>query len=103
MKPAVEFRDVDIVFGDDKAQALAMIDRDATRQEILEKTGTVLGCAGAGLTVNEGEISVLMASPVRASPLCCAPSTVSTRSRAAVWSCMTATGRPMSSPAATIS
>ncbi|NGO54593.1 choline ABC transporter ATP-binding protein [Allomesorhizobium camelthorni] len=60
MKPAVEFRDVDIVFGEDKAQALAMIDRGATRQEILEKTGAVLGCAGAGLTVNEGEISVLM-------------------------------------------
>ncbi|WP_353644907.1 choline ABC transporter ATP-binding protein [Mesorhizobium sp. WSM2239] len=60
MKPAVEFRDVDIVFGDDKERALAMIDRGATRQEILEKTGTVLGCAGAGLTVNEGEISVLM-------------------------------------------
>jgi len=60
MKPAVEFRDVDIVFGEDKAQALAMIDRGATRQEILGKTGAVLGCAGAGLTVNEGEISVLM-------------------------------------------
>jgi glycine betaine/proline transport system ATP-binding protein len=60
MKPAVVFRDVDIVFGEDKAQALAMIDRGATRQEILEKTGTVLGCAGANLTVNEGEISVLM-------------------------------------------
>jgi glycine betaine/proline transport system ATP-binding protein len=60
MKPAVEFRDVDIVFGEDKTQALAMIDRGATRQEILEKTGAVLGCAGAGLTVNEGEISVLM-------------------------------------------
>jgi glycine betaine/proline transport system ATP-binding protein len=60
MKPAVEFRDVDIVFGEDKERALAMIDRGATRQEILEKTGAVLGCAGAGLTVNEGEISVLM-------------------------------------------
>ena len=60
MKPAVEFRDVDIVFGEEKARALAMIDSGATRQEILEKTGTVLGCAGANLTVNEGEISVLM-------------------------------------------
>ena len=60
MKPAVEFRDVDIIFGEEKARALAMIDSGATRQEILEKTGTVLGCAGANLTVNEGEISVLM-------------------------------------------
>ena len=32
----------------------------ATRAEILAKTGSVLGCAGANLTINEGEISVLM-------------------------------------------
>jgi glycine betaine/proline transport system ATP-binding protein len=37
-----------------------MIDRGATREEILAKTGNVLGCAGANLTVKEGEISVLM-------------------------------------------
>ena len=34
-----------------------MIDTGATRAEILAKTGAVLGCAGANLTVNEGEIS----------------------------------------------
>ncbi len=60
MNAAVEFKDVDIVFGSERDAALAMIDRGATRQEILEKTGAVLGCAGANLTVNEGEISVLM-------------------------------------------
>jgi glycine betaine/proline transport system ATP-binding protein len=60
MNAAVEFRNVDIVFGTERAAALAMIDKGATRQEILEKTGAVLGCAGANLTVNEGEISVLM-------------------------------------------
>ena len=37
-----------------------MIDAGANRAEILAKTGDVLGCAGANLTVNEGEISVLM-------------------------------------------
>ena len=42
------------------ARALAMLDAGATRAEILEKTGAVLGCAGANLTVEEGEISVLM-------------------------------------------
>src|ERR1041384_1506175 len=57
---AVDFRNVDIVFGADRAGALAMIDEGATRAEILEKTGSVLGCAGANLTVHEGEISVLM-------------------------------------------
>jgi glycine betaine/proline transport system ATP-binding protein len=60
MTVAVDFKNVDIVFGADQAGSLAMIDQGATRAEILEKTGNVLGCAGASLTVNEGEISVLM-------------------------------------------
>src|SRR4051812_40178677 len=60
MTVAVDFRNVDIVFGADQAGSLAMIDAGATRSEILEKTGNVLGCCGASLTVNEGEISVLM-------------------------------------------
>jgi glycine betaine/proline transport system ATP-binding protein len=57
---AVDFRNVDIVFGQAREAALAMIDRGASRGEVLEKTGAVLGCAGASLTVQEGEISVLM-------------------------------------------
>ena len=60
MNVAVDFKNVDIVFGVDPRGSLAMIDAGATRAEILEKTGNVLGCAGANLTVNEGEISVLM-------------------------------------------
>jgi glycine betaine/proline transport system ATP-binding protein len=60
MNVAVDFKNVDIVFGPDTGNALAMVDKGATRNEILEKTGNVLGCAGASLTVNEGEISVLM-------------------------------------------
>ena len=57
---AVDFRNVDIIFGQDTRVALAMLDRGADRAEILTKTGNVLGCAGANLTVEEGEISVLM-------------------------------------------
>ncbi|SFU20088.1 choline ABC transporter ATP-binding protein [Mesorhizobium sp. YR577] len=60
MNVAVDFRNVDIIFGPDTADALAMVDAGASRSEILEKTGNVLGCAGANLTVHEGEISVLM-------------------------------------------
>ncbi|RWK63983.1 MAG: choline ABC transporter ATP-binding protein [Mesorhizobium sp.] len=60
MSAAVDFKNVDIVFGAARKEALALLDRGAARQEILEKTGAVLGCAGANLTVNEGEISVLM-------------------------------------------
>ena len=60
MNVAVDFKNVDIVFGPDTRDALKMVDAGASRAEILEKTGNVLGCAGASLTVNEGEISVLM-------------------------------------------
>ncbi|OJU48489.1 MAG: choline ABC transporter ATP-binding protein [Mesorhizobium sp. 61-13] len=60
MTIAVDFKNVDIVFGPDTRDALAMVDKGATRAEILEQTGNVLGCAGANLTVHEGEISVLM-------------------------------------------
>ncbi|KQZ87060.1 choline ABC transporter ATP-binding protein [Mesorhizobium sp. Root157] len=60
MTVAVDFKNVDIVFGPDTGDALAMVDKGASRSEILEKTGNVLGCAGANLTVQEGEISVLM-------------------------------------------
>ncbi|MGE0003968.1 MAG: choline ABC transporter ATP-binding protein [Parvibaculaceae bacterium] len=60
MTAAVEFRKVDIVFGERAAEGLKLLDQGATRSEILEKTGAVLGCAGASLAVKEGEISVLM-------------------------------------------
>ena len=60
MSAVVEFRNVDIIFGDEKQKALAMIDAGADRAEILETTGSVVGCADASLCVNEGEISVLM-------------------------------------------
>jgi glycine betaine/proline transport system ATP-binding protein len=60
MTAAVDFRNVDIVFGPNPRAALAMIDEGAERAEILARTGHVLGCAGASLTVEEGEISVLM-------------------------------------------
>ncbi|RUY09867.1 choline ABC transporter ATP-binding protein, partial [Mesorhizobium sp. M7A.F.Ca.CA.004.12.1.1] len=45
MTVAVDFRNVDIVFGADQAGSLKMIDAGASRAEILEKTGNVLGCA----------------------------------------------------------
>ena len=60
MTTAVEFKNVDIVFGEREAEGLKMLDQGASRSEILEKTGAILGCAGASLAVKEGEISVLM-------------------------------------------
>ena len=60
MTTAVEFKKVDILFGKDIREALTMLDAGKSRAEILEKTGAVLGSAGANLVVKEGEISVLM-------------------------------------------
>jgi glycine betaine/proline transport system ATP-binding protein len=60
MSAAVEFTDVDIIFGEKTGEALAMLDKGADRASILATTGAVLGCAGCSLTVEQGEISVLM-------------------------------------------
>ena len=60
MTTAVAFKNVDILFGQQTDEAIAMMDGGASRSTILDKTGVVLGCAGASLTVREGEISVLM-------------------------------------------
>jgi glycine betaine/proline transport system ATP-binding protein len=60
MTTAVEFKNVDILFGKATEDGLRMLDAGATRGEILEKTGVVLGAAKASLVVKQGEISVLM-------------------------------------------
>jgi glycine betaine/proline transport system ATP-binding protein len=65
---ALEFRNVDIVFGakgnrrgnGSIQQALAALDAGGTRAEIAEKMGVVIGVANASLSVERGEISVLM-------------------------------------------
>jgi glycine betaine/proline transport system ATP-binding protein len=57
---AVVFEDVDIIFGDRQKDALALIDQGRTRDEILKETGVVLGAAGVNLSVEPGEICVLM-------------------------------------------
>ena len=60
IQTAIEFRNVDIVFGDTRGQALRLIDQGKTRDEILQTTDAVLGAAGVNLTVDRGEICVLM-------------------------------------------
>jgi glycine betaine/proline transport system ATP-binding protein len=58
--PAVEFRKVDIIFGDRPEEALPLADAGKTREEILEATGNILGVNDCSLAVDEGEICVLM-------------------------------------------
>src|SRR5437879_5761998 len=67
MNPAVEFKDVDILFaqgGRDGRkglrEALAALDDGATRSDIQNRYGVIVGVAGASLSVARGEISVLM-------------------------------------------
>ena len=57
---AIEFKDVDIIFGENAGEALKLAHAGTERAEILARTGAVLGATGANLTVKEGEISVLM-------------------------------------------
>jgi glycine betaine/proline transport system ATP-binding protein len=57
---AIRFDKVDIVFGDRRKEALALLDQGRTRDEILAETGAVIGAAGVELSVERGEICVLM-------------------------------------------
>jgi len=68
MNTAVEFRNVDILFGPQSSprraaavirEALAQLDAGRTRAQISAKTGVVVGVANASLSVERGEISVL--------------------------------------------
>src|SRR6056297_1564958 len=57
---AVEFDNVSIVFGDAPKQALPLMDEGLERAEIQTRTGQVLGVHDCSLTVEHGEILVLM-------------------------------------------
>lgn len=57
---AVIFDNVSIVFGDHPERALPMMDEGKERAEINAATGQVLGVHNCSLTVEEGEILVLM-------------------------------------------
>jgi glycine betaine/proline transport system ATP-binding protein len=67
MNSAVKFKDVDILFSQagrdgrkSLREALAALDGGATRTDIQNKYGVIVGVAGANLSVASGEISVLM-------------------------------------------
>ena len=67
MNTAVEFKNVDILFakaggGGRKPmrEALAALDAGGTRTDIQDKYGVIVGVAGANLSVERGEISVMM-------------------------------------------
>ncbi len=57
---AVRFEQVDVVFGQKAAEAVALMDKGEGRDSILEKTGSLVAVHDANVFVNEGEILVLM-------------------------------------------
>ncbi|HOZ33911.1 MAG TPA: choline ABC transporter ATP-binding protein [Tabrizicola sp.] len=59
-RAAVEFDRVSIVFGDNPARALPLMDQGKSRAEVQQACGQVLGVHDCSLTVAEGEILVLM-------------------------------------------
>ncbi|MFT4784438.1 MAG: glycine betaine/proline transport system ATP-binding protein [Paracoccaceae bacterium] len=60
MTKAVEFNNVSIVFGNAPDVALPLMDAGGSRSDIQQDTGQVLGVHDCTLSVNEGEILVLM-------------------------------------------
>jgi len=65
---AIEFRDVDILFPRERgrrgnralADAINRLDAGASREEISEACGVIVGVAGASLSIAPGEICVMM-------------------------------------------
>jgi len=68
MSVAVDFKAVDILFARAPGRegrrairaALALLDQGGTRAQISEQYGVIVGVAGANLSVERGDISVLM-------------------------------------------
>ena len=60
MTQAVVFEDVNIVFGDSPESALPLMDVGKDRAEVQDETGQVLGVHNCSLSVDEGELLVLM-------------------------------------------
>lgn len=58
--PLVSINKASVIFGDAPKKALSLLDQGASREEIQQKTGQLLGVADATLDVAEGEIVVLM-------------------------------------------
>ncbi|MFG1491886.1 ATP-binding cassette domain-containing protein, partial [Oceanospirillum sp. HFRX-1_2] len=56
----IEIENLDVVFGEQPEQALALLDQGLSRQEIIDQTGSVVGVHNANITVKQGEICVLM-------------------------------------------
>ena len=56
----VRFDNVDVIFAKDPRAALGLLDQGMSRDQILKKTGQIVGVEKASLDIDKGEICVLM-------------------------------------------
>ncbi|RMV69298.1 Glycine/betaine/L-proline ABC transporter ATP-binding subunit [Pseudomonas caricapapayae] len=56
----IKFDKVDVIFAKDPREALKLLDEGLTRDQILKKTGQIVGVENASLDIEKGEICVLM-------------------------------------------
>ena len=56
----IRFDNVDVIFAKDPREALGLLDQGMTRDQILKKTGQIVGVEKASLDIDKGEICVLM-------------------------------------------
>ncbi|MCW8328467.1 choline ABC transporter ATP-binding protein [Photobacterium sp. SDRW27] len=57
---AISIKSLDVIFGEQTAKSLALLDEGKNRQEIIDATGDVVGVHDVSLDIEEGEICVLM-------------------------------------------
>jgi len=60
MNPILEVKGLYKVFGEDTDRAFTMIDEGAIKEEVFEKTGLTIGVNDVSLSIQEGEIFVIM-------------------------------------------
>lgn len=56
----IEIRDISIIFGNEKTKARKMLDEHKSKQDILKATGCTVAVKNANLSINEGEIFIIM-------------------------------------------
>jgi glycine betaine/proline transport system ATP-binding protein len=56
----IRFENVDVIFTKNPKEALGLLDQGLNREQILKKTGQIVGVENASLEIEKGEICVLM-------------------------------------------
>lgn len=60
VKPKIVIRSLYKIFGKHPEEAVALLREDASKQEVLERTGQTVGLRDVSLSIEEGEIFVIM-------------------------------------------